>query len=134
VWTVVGLTGSIVGLVGLVVMWWLRRDAERYAWAVGTVITHPQLALLKRNAQDDVSDAKGLLLVAGILFLIVVAMTGAGFAALFGQALAAIPLLVASEVLVVVSVAALVVLGYFKMRRRNAIRNAVRLNRTTTTP
>jgi hypothetical protein len=126
-WTVVGLTGSVFGIAAVVVMWWLRRDAERYAWAVSQVATHPLLERLRRQAHDELSDIKGLGWITVVVLLIVVAMTGAGFAAILGHGVIAIPFLVAAEVLAVLSLAGLVVLGWSMKQRRDAVRAGVRL-------
>lgn len=123
------MAGSLIGIAGLGVMWWLHQDAKRYAYAIGQVVTHPRLAIMRQQARDEVDDAKGELIVAVLLFLMVVALTAAGFAALLGQGMVALSFLVAGELLSVVSLGALVLLGFMKMRRRNSIRSAVRLNK-----
>lgn len=128
-WTVVGLTGSILAIAAWGVLRWCLSDAKRYAWAVNQVVTHPQLGLMREQADAELTDAKWLLRVATALLLVATSMAAAGFAALLGQGATAIPLLVASEILVVVCVGLLVWLGWSKMQRRNAVRQAVRLNR-----
>lgn len=121
-----GTTGSALGLAAIGFMIWLWRDARLYEWAVKQV-DRTGIELAKRHAEGDVTDAVWLILATGLIFLAVTAEAAAGFAAIIGQSMLAIPLLVASEILVVLTAASLVVLGAMKMHRRNAVLSVIRL-------
>lgn len=123
-WTAVGITASLTGLLAVCIMLWLSRDAERTAWALDQLDPRRGLALERLHAHGDFKDSVALVIAANLVFLVATAMAGAGIAGSFEQGLVALLLLIASEVLVLGSEIALLVLGFMKWRRRNAILSA----------
>jgi hypothetical protein len=127
-WTVVGASGVFANIAALVIMVWLNRDANTYDWAIRQVHRNG-LELARQHARADVLDMRLLLAVTFALGLVVSSMCGAGLAAIVGNGMLALGLLIASEASAVLTMGLLVVLAFVKMGRRQVIRRTVRLNR-----
>lgn len=124
-WTAFGLAGTVIGIVGLGIMLWLRRDAKRTDEAIKQV--RPELA---GHTEGEVSDQTALTITTAIELAATAAAFFAGVASLAQVSAVALMLLVALELLLVASVVALVVLGFLKLRRRQSIARTFRIHNT----
>lgn len=128
-WTVIGFTGTLVGILALIVMQWLTREAQKDDWAI-TQVRPARMDFLRQHTRGEIRDLSIKAWVIGLLLVAVTADGFAGLAAIYGWgAMWVIQLIALSEALLVFSLIGLAALGIGKRRRRRVIFDTLRWNR-----